>query len=34
MREGAPDPELYDFKAWRGRPKLQWPGGKTCEYSW
>ncbi|MEL7197746.1 MAG: polysaccharide deacetylase family protein [Pseudomonadota bacterium] len=30
MRENAPDPGLYDYQAYRDRPKLQWPGGKTC----
>ncbi|MEO1169168.1 MAG: polysaccharide deacetylase family protein [Pseudomonadota bacterium] len=30
MRDGEADPGLYDYKAWRGRPKLAWPGGKTC----
>jgi hypothetical protein len=24
------DPELYDFEPYRARPKLVWPGGKTC----
>ena len=23
------DPELYDFVPYRGRPKLEWPGGKS-----
>ncbi len=26
----AADPNLYDYSPWRGRPKLGWPGGKTC----
>ena len=26
----ASDPKLYDYSRWRGRPKLEWPGGKTC----
>jgi allantoinase len=29
MREGAPDPDLYDYQGYRGRPKVDWPGGKT-----
>lgn len=24
------DPGLHDFKAWRGRPKIIWPEGKSC----
>ena len=24
------DPGLYEFAPWRGRPRLEWPGGKTC----
>lgn len=28
MREGAPDPELYDFNPYRGRKPLVWPGDK------
>ena len=28
MREGEKDPGLYDFRPYRGRPKLEWPGGK------
>jgi allantoinase len=23
------DPGLYDFRAYRGRPRIEWPGGKT-----
>lgn len=30
MREGAADPELYDFSAYNARPKIRWPDGKTC----
>ncbi len=30
MQEGAADPGLYDYQSYRGRPKLEWPGGKTC----
>ena len=29
MREGAPDPQLYDYQPYRGRPKLVWPEGKA-----
>mgnify|MGYP001187711429 FL=1 len=29
MNEGAADPGLYDFNPWRGRPKLEWPDGKS-----
>src|SRR4051812_33043913 len=29
MREGAPDPELYDYQPYRNRPKLVWPEGKN-----
>jgi len=29
MREGSPDPELYDFQPYRERPKITWPDGKT-----
>ena len=29
MREGAPDPGLYDFHPYNARPKIEWPGGKT-----
>jgi peptidoglycan/xylan/chitin deacetylase (PgdA/CDA1 family) len=29
MREGASDPELYDFVLPRDRPRFVWPGGKT-----
>lgn len=29
MREGAPDPDLYDFAPYNARPKITWPGGKT-----
>ena len=29
MRDGAADPELYDFAPYRDRPKIVWPGGKT-----
>ena len=29
MNEGAADPGLYDFNPWRGRPKIQWPDGKS-----
>ncbi|RVU06912.1 polysaccharide deacetylase [Novosphingobium umbonatum] len=28
MREGAPDPELYDFTPYRARKPIVWPGGK------
>lgn len=28
MDEGAPDPGLYDYAPYRGRPALTWPGGK------
>lgn len=28
MREGAPDPELYDFQPYRNRRRIVWPGGK------
>lgn len=24
------DPGLYPYRAWRGRPRLVWPGGKPC----
>ncbi|MEM7779422.1 MAG: polysaccharide deacetylase family protein [Pseudomonadota bacterium] len=30
MQKGAPDPGLYDYHAYKGRPKITWPGGKTC----
>lgn len=30
MQEGAPDPGLYDYQAYRDRPKLAWPGDKSC----
>jgi len=30
MREGAADPQLYDFAPYRGRPRITWPGGKSC----
>lgn len=29
MKEGAADPELYDFRPYRDRPRISWPGGKT-----
>lgn len=29
MRVGEKDPGLYEFRAYRGRPKLAWPEGKT-----
>ncbi|MEM7665546.1 MAG: polysaccharide deacetylase family protein [Pseudomonadota bacterium] len=29
MREHAPDPGLYDYHPYRGRPKITWPGGKS-----
>lgn len=29
MRENAPDPDLYDYVPYAGRPKIEWPGGKT-----
>ncbi len=29
MIEGAPDPDLYDYNAYRNRPKIEWPGGKS-----
>jgi allantoinase len=29
MHEGQADPGLYDFRPWRGRPKIVWPEGKT-----
>ncbi|NLA35819.1 MAG: polysaccharide deacetylase family protein [Actinobacteria bacterium] len=28
MREGSPDPELYDFRPYRDRHKIEWPDGK------
>ncbi len=28
MREGEKDPGLYDFRPYRDRTKLEWPGGK------
>lgn len=28
MHENAADPALYDYAPYRGRPKLEWPGGK------
>ncbi len=31
MREGEKDPGLYDFRPYRGRPKLEWPDGKTVD---
>ena len=24
------DPGLYDYQSYRGRPKIEWPDGKTC----
>ena len=30
MREGAPDPEIYDYQGYADPPKVVWPGGKTC----
>ena len=30
MQEGASDPGLYDYHAYRGRKKIAWPKGKTC----
>lgn len=30
MQGGAPDPGLYDFAPYDARPKITWPGGKTC----
>ncbi|MEL6876870.1 MAG: polysaccharide deacetylase family protein [Pseudomonadota bacterium] len=30
MREGQPDQGLYDYHPYRGRPKIEWPDGKTC----
>ena len=29
MREGAADPELYDFSPYRDRSPIPWPGGKS-----
>ncbi len=29
MREGAGDPELYDFARLRDGPSIEWPGGKS-----
>jgi len=29
VNEGAPDPGLYDWSPWRGRPSIAWPGGKS-----
>jgi peptidoglycan/xylan/chitin deacetylase (PgdA/CDA1 family) len=29
VKEGAPDPELYDFRPYRDRAKIRWPGGKS-----
>ena len=29
MRDGAPDPDLYNFVRYRDRPPVRWPGGKT-----
>jgi allantoinase len=29
MREGEGDPGLYGYSPYRGRPKIEWPGGKT-----
>ena len=29
MQDGAGDPGLYDYSAYRGRPKIAWPDGKT-----
>lgn len=29
MKEGAADPALYDFRPYRDRAKVNWPGGKT-----
>ena len=28
MREGDSDPGLYDFRPWRGRARISWPGDK------
>ncbi|NOW45960.1 peptidoglycan/xylan/chitin deacetylase (PgdA/CDA1 family) [Novosphingobium sp. SG751A] len=28
MREGSPDPELYEFQRYRARKPFAWPGGK------
>ena len=30
MRDGASDPELYDFAPYNARPRVRWPEGKTC----
>jgi len=30
MREGQPDPGLYDYHSYNARPKITWPDGKTC----
>ncbi len=29
MIEGAADPELYGFRPYRDRPRIEWPGGKS-----
>ena len=29
MREGESDPGLYDYLPYRGRPRIEWPDGKT-----
>lgn len=29
MRDGEPDPGLYAYSPYRGRPKIEWPGGKS-----
>lgn len=29
MREGEPDPKLYDFRPYRDRTKIEWPDSKT-----
>jgi peptidoglycan/xylan/chitin deacetylase (PgdA/CDA1 family) len=28
MQEGAADPGLYDYHPYKGRPRIEWPGGK------
>ena len=30
MQEGKKDPGLYDYQAYRDRPNLAWPEGKSC----
>jgi len=30
MREGAPDPGLYNYHPYNARRKVSWPEGKTC----